>query len=257
MISQMDWTLALNEFHGLAHHGLVLRVSVSLTIWLYNFPNAFFPTCKRVPLILKQAIKRMQKYSWEREREREKESSHCILWTKNVCACVRKRYLECEWVRECARANVKAILANSAKFLSYSIFRFDWCQSLLWHSGRCPCTNTHTHTNTRTPTHTHALIHFFSFHRKCQKKNFFVPRGHSSDVVRWLFLEAFKKGEWANGWRFCETSNAYLSLNPLSGYHSYTAKDVGGRIWRLMSSKHCRVESALQVTGKQLLNEKS
>ena len=57
------FTLALNEFHGLAHHGLVLRVSVSLTIWLYNFPNAFFPTCKRVPLILKQAIKRMQKYS--------------------------------------------------------------------------------------------------------------------------------------------------------------------------------------------------
>ena len=169
---------------------------------------------------------------------------------------MRKRYLEGEWVRECARANVKAILANSAKFLSYSIFRFDWCQSLLWHSGRCPCTNTHTHTNTRTPTHTHALIHFFSFHRKCQKKVFCPSRS-----LQWgcalTFFRSLKKGEWANGWGFCETSNAYLSLNPLSGYHSYTAKDIGGRIWRLMSSKHCRVESALQVTGKQLLNEKS
>ena len=179
---------------------------------------------------------------------------------------MHKRYLGGEWVRECARANVKAILANSAKFLSYSIFRFDWCQSLLWHSGRCPCTHTHTrtpthththpHTRTTTHTHTHTLTYFFSFHRKCQKK-VFCPSRSLQRRCALTFLEAFKKGEWANGWGFCETSNEYLGSNPLSGNHSYTAKDVGGRIWRLMSSKHCRVESALQVTGKQLLNEKS
>ena len=145
---------------------MVLRVSFFINNLVIQFSQCIFPHLQKSAPYSKTSNKEnAEVFLREREREREKkESSHCILWTKNVCACVRKRYLEGEWVRECARANVKAILANSAKFLSYSIFRFDWCQSLLWHSGRC----THTHTHT----HTHALIHFFSFHRKCKKKTF-------------------------------------------------------------------------------------
>ena len=80
MISQMDWTLALNEFHGLAHNGLVLRVSFFINNLVIQFSQCIFPHLQKSPPYSKTSNKEnAEVFLRESKRERKKESSHCIL----------------------------------------------------------------------------------------------------------------------------------------------------------------------------------
>ena len=87
MISQMDWTLALNEFHGLAHHGLVLRVSFFINNLVIQFSQCIFPHLQKSPPYSKTSNKENAEV-FLRERKRERKKSQAIAFCEQKM-CVR------------------------------------------------------------------------------------------------------------------------------------------------------------------------